>query len=187
MLLDVRLFTVKDYHRMAEAGILDPDERVELLDGQIIKMPAKGTAHEAAITRTDLFLRERLGRGVLLRLQSPIQLNEYSEPEPDIAVAIPEPLFYENHHPTPSEVYLIIEVADTRLNRDTEFKARLYAQAGIADYWVLDVNERQLHAFQEPSPNGYQSEAILSAREAVSPLAFPDVTITVGEMLRPLN
>lgn len=187
MLLDVRLFTVKEYHRMAEAGILHPDERVELLAGQILKMAAKGTAHSAATTRTEKLLENRLGEQVLVRVQEPVRLNDFSEPEPDIAVLIPEPLYYEDHHPTPSEVYLIIEVADTSLDRDLNFKARIYAQSGIADYWVLDVNDRQLYVFRLPGQNGYQNEVILSDDRTISPLAFPDCIITVREMLRPIN
>ena len=185
MLSEVRLFTVKDYHRMAESGIFDPDERVELLAGQIIKMTAKGTAHEAAITRTERLLRNRLGEQVLLRLQSPIQLNDYSEPEPDIAVVTVDPLDYDDHHPTTSEVYLIIEVADSSLNRDLEVKATIYAQSGVTDYWVLDVNERQLHVFREPSQDGYQREVILRDEATIFPLAFPKCLIRVREMLRP--
>lgn len=185
MLLDVRLFTVQDYHRMAETGILDPDERVELLAGQIVKMTAKGTSHSAATTRTEKLLEARLGERVLVRVQEPVHLSDFSEPEPDIAVVIFDPLYYEDHHPAPSEVYLIIEVADTSLTRDTEFKARLYSQAGITDYWVLDVNARQLYVFREPSQNGYQSELILAETRTISPLAFPNVTITVSEMLSP--
>lgn len=187
MLLDVRLFTVKEYHRMAEAGILDPDERVELIAGKIIKMAAKGTPHSAATTRTEKLLENRLGEQVLVRVQEPIQLNDLSEPEPDIAVLITDPLYYEDHHPTPSEVYLIVEVADTSLDRDINFKAGIYAQAGIADYWVLDVNERLLHIFREPSQNGYQNQIILSDNQTVSPLAFPNCIITVREMLRPIQ
>jgi Uma2 family endonuclease len=185
MLLDVRLLTVKDYHRMTEAGIFDPDERVELLAGQIIKMAAKGTAHESAITRTERLLRNLLGEQILLRLQSPIQLDDYSEPEPDVAVVRVDQLDYEDHHPTRDEVYLIIEVADTSLSRDLEFKAGIYAQSGISDYWVLDVNNRKLHVFREPSQNGYQRQMILSENASVSLLAFPDVTVVVKEMLRP--
>ena len=108
MVLDIRLLTVKDYHRMAEAGIFHPNERVELIAGQIIRMTAKGTAHSAATTRTDSLLRNRLGTQVLVRPQEPIQLDDLSEPEPDIAVVRPDPLYYEDHHPTPSEIYLII-------------------------------------------------------------------------------
>jgi len=185
-LLDLRLLTVQEYHRMAEIGIIDEDERVELLAGQIVKMAAKGTAHSAAVTRTDKLLNNRLGQRILVRLQDPVRLNDYSEPEPDIAVVIPDPLYYEYNHPTPSEIYLIIEVADTTLRTDCGIKATLYAQSGIADYWVLDVNNRQLNVFREPSQDGYQSRVILGDDGSISPLQFPDISFMVGEMLRPL-
>jgi Uma2 family endonuclease len=186
-LLDLRLLTVQEYHLMAEIGILDEDERVELLAGQIVKMAAKGTAHGAAVKRTEKLLENRLGNRVLVRLQDPIRLNNYSEPEPDIAVVIPDPLYYEDHHPTPSEIYLIIEVADTTLRTDLGIKANLYAESGIADYWVLDVNNRQLHVFREPSQDGYQSLVILADDASISPLQFPDTSFLVREMLRPMQ
>ncbi len=186
MIVEARRFTVEEYHRMADLGILNPDERVELIAGQIIAMAAKLPTHCAAVKRADRLLRSRLGEGVLLRLQSPIQLDNYSEPDPDIAVVTVDPLDYEDHHPTVGEVYLIIEVADTTLARDTGFKARVYAQSRIADYWVLALNNRQLHVFREPTANGYSSCVILSEDATISPLAFPDCSITVREMLRPL-
>ncbi|MEG4487318.1 Uma2 family endonuclease [Microcoleus sp. D2_18a_B4] len=185
-LLDIRLLTVQEYHRMAEIGIFEEDERVELLAGQIVKMAAKGTAHSAAVTRTEKLLENRLGERVLVRLQDPVRLNDYSEPEPDLAVVVPDPLYYEDHHPTPSEVYLIIEVADTTLRTDLGIKANLYAQSGIADYWVLDVNNRQLHVFREPTQDGYESIVVLGDDASISPLQFPDFYFMVGEMLRPL-
>ena len=185
-LLDIRLLTVQEYHRMAEMGILEADERVELLAGQIVKMAAKGTAHSAAVTRTDKLLNNRLGERILVRLQDPVRLNNYSEPEPDIAVVVPDPLYYEDHHPIPSEVYLIVEVADTALRTDCGIKATIYAQSGIADYWVLDVNNRQVHVFREPSQDGYQSRVILGDDASISPLQFPDFSFMVRDMLRPL-
>lgn len=185
MSIDFRLISVKDYHCMAEAGILQPEERVELISGQIIRMAAKGTAHSAAITRTRRLLESRLGDQVLVRLQDPIELDDYSEPEPDIAVVVPDPLDYEDHHPTVSEVFLIIEIADSSLQYDCEVKAPVYARSGIRDYWVLDVNGRQLHVYQLPSPEGYHSQTVLSEGVAISPIAFPDCEITVREMLSP--
>jgi Uma2 family endonuclease len=182
--VEVRRLSVQDYHRMAESGILQPDERVELLEGQIIQMAAKGTAHSAAVTRIDRLFRNRLGDRVLLRLQDPVRLNDFSEPEPDVAVVHPNTLFYEDHHPIPSEVFLLIEVADTTLKFDREVKAPAYARSGIAEYWVLDVNGRKLHVYRAPGADGYQSEAILSEGLTVAPLAFPECVIAVREMLR---
>ncbi|MBW4487207.1 MAG: Uma2 family endonuclease [Trichocoleus desertorum ATA4-8-CV12] len=183
MVLELRLLTVQDYHRMTETGILDAEERVELIAGQIVRMAAKGTAHSAAVTRVELLLRSCLGHQVLLRLQDPIQLDNYSEPEPDIAVVKLNSHYYEDHHPRPSDVYLVIEVADTTLQRDLKTKALLYAQSGIPDYWVLDINDRQLHVFRSPSSSGYQQELILAEAMNVAPLAFPNCAIAVREML----
>ncbi|XZN99611.1 MAG: Uma2 family endonuclease [Microcoleus sp.] len=185
-LLDIRLLTVQEYHRMAEIGILDADERVELLAGQIVKKAAKSPPHCAAVKRTENLVNNRLGNRVLVRLQDPVRLNDNSEPEPDIALVVPDPLYYEDHHPTPSEVYLIIEVADTTLRTDLGIKATIYAQSGITDYWVLDVNNRQLHVFREPSQDGYQSIAVLGDDASISPLQFPDISFAVRDMLRPL-
>jgi Uma2 family endonuclease len=182
VLADVRLWTVRDYHRMVEAGILQPDERVELIEGQIIRMSPKGTAHEAAITRLERMLRRCLGDRVIIRLQSPIQLNDRSEPEPDVAVVKVDPLDYEDHHPTPSEVYLLIEVADSSLKFDCETKAQVYARSGIADYWVLDVSDRQLHVFRDPSQASYQTHEILEVTSSLRLLSFADVTMSIAAM-----
>ena len=186
-LLDIRLLTVQEYHRMAEIGILEEDERVELLAGQIVKKAVKSPPHCAAVKRTVELLQNCLGGLVLMSLHNAVRLNNFSEPEPDIAVVIPDPLYYEDHHPNPSEVYLIIEVADTTLRTDLGIKANLYAQSGIADYLVLDVNDRQLHVFREPSQDGYQSRVIIGDDGSISPLQFPDFSFMVREMLRPLS
>jgi Uma2 family endonuclease len=180
----IRRLSVQEYHRMAESGILQPDERVELLDGQIIKMAAKGTAHSAAVTRIEKLLRSRLGDRVLLRFQDPIHLNDHSEPEPDIAVVQADPTDYEDHHPTPAEVFLLIEVSDSTLKFDCEVKAPAYARSGIQECWVLDVNARKLRVYRVPDAAGYQSESILSEELSIAPLAFPDCTIVIKEMLR---
>ena len=185
-LLDIRLLTVHEYDRMTEIGIFDEDERVELLAGQIVKMAAKGTAHGAAIARTKILLDNRLREQIFVRLQDPVRMNNYSQPEPDISVVIPDPLYYEDHHPTPSEVYLIVEVADTTLRTDCGIKAKIYAESGITDYWVLDVNNRQLHVFREPSQDGYLSQIILADDGSISPLQFPGISFAVRDMLRPL-
>ena len=180
----LRPISVQDYHRMAELGILRPDERVELLNGQIIQMAAKGTAHGAAITRTRLLLEQRLGSGALLRLQDPIHLDDRSEPEPDIAIVLPNSTYYEDHHPTPQEVFWLIEIAASSLKFDCEVKALAYAQSSVAEYWVLDVNEFKLHVYRSPSASGYQSKRILAEEMEIAPLAFPNCLIIVKEMLR---
>ena len=175
----IRLITTADYHRMAEVGIIAADERLELIAGQIVKKMPKGPAHSALCKRIEKLLEHRLGEQVLVRLQDPIQLDNYSEPEPDIAVVHPDDGFYADRHPGPDKVYLIIEVADTTIRQDLGSKADLYAAAGIQDYWVFNVGMQQLHVFREPSPDGYQRQLILSAQQSIEMLAFPDCQIAV--------
>ena len=182
----LRKWTVKEYHKLGEMGFFHPEERVELLSGNIIKMSAKGTAHTSALGRTDRLLQNLFANLAWVRMQDPIALDDNSEPEPDIALVRIDPFDYATHHPTPSEVYLIIEVADSSLTFDREIKAKAYARSGIADYWVLNVNNRQLHVFREPAVDGYQSELILGENGSISPLQFPTVNIAIPAMLPPI-
>ncbi len=182
----LRKWTVKEYQKLGEMGFFHPEERVELILGNIIRMSAKGTAHTSATRRTATLLRDLLENQAAVYTQDPIALDDNSEPEPDIALVRIDPLDYATHHPTPSEVYLIIEVADTSLTFDREIKAKAYARSGITDYWVLNVNERQLHVFREPADDGYQSEVILGETASISPLQFPTVNIAIQAMLPPI-
>ncbi|NJK69741.1 MAG: Uma2 family endonuclease [Microcoleus sp. SU_5_3] len=182
----LRKWTVKEYHKLAEMGFFHPEERVELILGNIVKMSAKGTAHTSALGRSDRLFQGLFNNLAWVRVQDPIALDNSSEPEPDIAVVIIDPFDYATHHPTPSEIYLIIEVADSSLAYDREVKAQIYARSGIADYWVLNVCDRQLHVFREPTADGYQSEVVMGENESISPLQFPAVNIAIQGMLPPV-
>ncbi|WP_370623533.1 Uma2 family endonuclease [cf. Phormidesmis sp. LEGE 11477] len=160
-LVKQRLITTDEYHRMAEVGILSPDERVELIAGKIIQKMPKGPRHSALCKRIEKLIERLLEDKVLVRLQDPIQLDAYSEPEPGIVVAHPNDSFYEDHHPAPNEIYLIVEIADSTIERDLTLKADLYAAAGIIDYWVINVQAQQLHIFRQPQTDGYQRQIIL--------------------------
>jgi Uma2 family endonuclease len=184
----LRLWTVDEYYQMAKTGILQPDEKVELIAGQIIRnMTPQGSFHAAAITRTNRLFNQPTQPRFLVRSQLPIQLDNRSEPEPDIALVKSDRLDYDDRHPKAEEVYLIIEIADSTLKTDLTLKKKVYAEANIADYWVLDLTKRQLYVYRQPTEKGYQQEQILSEQENISPLAFPDLQLKVGEMLRPLH
>jgi Uma2 family endonuclease len=185
-LFTLRKWTVAEYYKLGEMGFFRPEERVELILGNIIKMSAKGTAHTSALGRTDRLFQDLFHNLAWVRVQDPIALDDSSEPEPDIVLAIIDSLDYATHHPTPAEVYLIIEVADSSLTYDREVKAEIYARSGIADYWILNVNERQLHVFREPTEDGYQSEVILGENASISPLQFPTFNIAILAMLPPI-
>ena len=177
-----RRFTVEEYCAMAEAGILAEDERVELLGGEIFVMPPTGEAHEFG---ADLFNRElthRLYDRALVRVQNSIRLDDYGLSEPDIAVV----RFRDDYHrnrPTPADVLLVIEVSDSSLQRDRELKLPHYAAAGIPEVWIANVPSRQVEACHDPVDGVYQSRRIVPADGQISPQAFPDVALTVGEFL----
>lgn len=170
---------------MSELGMLAPGERTELIAGQILLMTAKGTPHVTALQLLANALRDRLGDSALIRTQDPIQLDDFSEPEPDLAIVQGTVLDYADRHPRPQDVHLVVEISDSTLRQDCEVKDKLYALAGITDYWVLDVKNRQLHVFREPSEAGYIRHTILQASTQISPLAFPEITLAIQTMLPP--
>jgi Uma2 family endonuclease len=181
----LRLWTVEEYHRIADMGILAADERIELIEGKIIRMSPKGTAHSSSIGRTDYLLKAGLGNRAWVIVQNPVKINERSEPEPDIAVVRLDPLDYADHHPTPAEIHLIIEIADSSLKFDCETKANLYALAGISDYWVIDVINREVRVFRLPSQVGYRSQVTFNQHQTITPKDFPDLQLRIIDMLPP--
>jgi Uma2 family endonuclease len=170
---------------MGELGLFKADERTELLAGQITLMAPKCTPHVTALHLLANALRVQLGERALVRTQDPIQLDDFSEPEPDLAVVQGSVLDYAEQHPRPEQVYLVVEVADSTLRQDCEVKAKLYAQAGIADYWVLDLKNRQIHLFREPTAVGYRHHLILTEPNQMSPLTFSDILLSLSTILPP--
>ena len=179
-----RLWTVDEYHRMIEAGILTTEDKVELLEGRIIQMSAQRPPHAATTQRIERYFQNLLRGQADIRSQLPITLST-SEPEPDIAVVRIDPGGYADHHPTPNEILLLIEVAHTTLVTDREEKALIYARANIADYWILDIVGRRVYIFRNPSNEGYQSTTVLNQDAAIEPLAFPEIEIPFSELFLP--
>ncbi|MBD2308135.1 Uma2 family endonuclease [Chroococcidiopsis sp. FACHB-1243] len=179
---ELRLWTVDEYHRMIEADILTTKDRVELLEGQIIQMSPQQPPHAATIQRTFNYLNHLLVGIAFLRMQLPITLYPNSEPEPDIAVVRINSREYIDGHPTADDIFLLIEVADKTLSSDRTLKARIYAQARIAEYWIVDVNARQVYVLREPGEETYQQETILGEGDKLSRLAFPKIEMEVNQM-----
>jgi Uma2 family endonuclease len=176
-------FTIDQYHRMIDAGILTRDDRVELIEGEIVEMTASGSPHASAVDRTNRLLVTRLGNRAIVRVQGPIVLPaQVSEPEPDVAVLHPRADFYRAAHPQPSDILLVIEVADTSVEPDRRWKLPLYGRAGIREAWLLDVNAERLEIYREPGPAGYPRPRVLARGETVAPEAFPDLTIDVADL-----
>ena len=178
----LRLWTVDEYHRMIAAGILTPHDRVELLDGQIIEMVPQEPPHASTTSSFGNDLVMLFAGKAWVRQQLPITIAPNSEPEPDIAVVKIDPKRYRDRHPTPTDVYLLIEVADSTLNYDRTRKVKAYARAKIPEYWIVDVNQRQLLVFREPQADTYQVEQVLGVTAAIAPLSFPDVTVQLADL-----
>jgi Uma2 family endonuclease len=177
-----RLFTVEEYHKMVEADILTPDDRVELIEGEIVQMAAIGRRHAACVRRLIRLFSQRLSDRVLVDVQDPVELSDRSEPQPDLALLQQRPDFYESGHPHPEDVILLVEVADTTAEADREVKIPLYAKAGIAEVWLVDINEQSLEVYRERSANGYQNVQKLGRGQTVSIQAFPDISFTIDEI-----
>lgn len=178
----LKSWTVDEYHRMIAAGILAGGDRLELLDGQIIQMNPQLPPHAATTQRAARYLDRLLDEVAYVRMQLPVTLPPNSEPEPDIAVVRLDANEYGDRHPAASDILLLIEIADSTLLSDRQTKALIYARAGIADYWILDVNSRQVLVFREPSADGYRQSVTLPANAAIAPLAFPDIAIPLTQL-----
>lgn len=180
-----RRFTVDEYLRMAEVGLLTEDDKVELIQGEIIKMSPINVAHASVVKRLIRLLSKALGDRAILSAQDPVQLTNDSLPQPDITLLQPQHDFYSWKHPGPESVLLLIEVSDTTLNYDRRTKGALYAAAGIAEYWIVNLPARQIEAYREPRPTGYRTTTIYSPGEVLTPLTFPDVALNVDDILGP--
>jgi len=155
--LDRRLVSVDEYYLMAKVGILGPEDRVELIRGEIINMSPIGSKHSFCVNKLAYFFITKLGERAAVSIQSPIRLDDLSEPEPDLAI-VESPLErYGDTHPTPKETLLVIEVSDATYEKDKQVKLPLYASAGISEYWIVNLQEEQVEVFRDPQKNTYGS------------------------------
>jgi Uma2 family endonuclease len=178
-----KLFTVDEYHRMWDIGIFPEDKRFELIRGEILEMPTAKPPHSGRVNRLNHLFTSRLGESVLVSIQNPSSIDDYSEPVPDVSLVKPRLDFYTSSHPLPEDVLLVIEISHTTLRFDTRIKAPLYAEAGILEYWILNIPQNVLEVFTEPVNGRYTKHEILKHGQTVSPLAFPEVTFRVDEIL----
>ena len=175
--------TVHDFHQMGEAGILGHSDRVELIDGEIIDMSPIGALHAAIVARLASSFSQRLGGAAVVWCQNPVRLDDISEPEPDIAILRPKADFYMTAHPGPTDVLLVIEVADSSLAYDLGTKVPLYARHGIPEAWVIDAATRRTRVFRQPidwgeasrsGGSGYATDVSIEPHEAISSAGVVD-------------
>jgi Uma2 family endonuclease len=174
--------TVADYYRMAEVGILAPDARVELIDGEIIDMAPPGSLHAATVMFLTRALMHAVDDRALLLAQNPVRLSEYSEPQPDLALLRPRDDFYREHHPRAHDVLLIIEVAATSLRFDRETKLPLYARHGIPEMWLVDLGGKRLVRHRAPQQGAYTLVDEPDLRSTLEVAALPGVSVDLQRL-----
>ena len=178
--------TVTEYHRLGENGIFDEDSRVELIEGDLIAMPpivCQHAGHLDCIAR--LFFRQ-VTQGIV-RVQSPIQLDDHSEPQPDLTALRYREDFYTHSHPRPEDVLLLIEVSDSTLRYDRDIKVPLYARMGIPEVWLLDVAGQRLEIYRRPSPDGYREIHYPALTDNIAPVLLPELSLIVASLLVPAS
>jgi Uma2 family endonuclease len=177
-------FTTAEYYRLYETGLLGAKDRIELLNGELIIMHAIGYRHGQAVTNLNSAFGEQARRRFKISPQNPVELEQFSAPQPDLAL-VPWTRGNARRHPTPDEVFLIIEVADSSLRYDREEKQRAYAATGIREFWLLNLQNDTLEIYRQPEGVTYREQITISGDGTASPLEFPDVIISLSEILPP--
>lgn len=178
-----KLFTVDEFYRMWDAGILPEDGRFELIRGEIIEMPTPQPPHSGPVNRLNQLFSVTLGKSVIVSVQNPLGIDEYSEPRPDLVVLKPRPDFYAGSHPMPEDVLLAVEISHTTVYYDREIKGPLYAEAGIAEYWQVDVQKNVLVVRTNPLNGEYQNVRVFERGQTISLQTLPSVSFSIDEIL----
>ncbi len=177
------LFSVSEYEALGQIGFFGHDRRLELIEGEILEMTPIGPEHAGCVMSLNALFASRIGDRAVVNVQGPVRLGNLSEPQPDLTVLAPPLEQYRRRHPEASDILLLVEVADTTARFDRRVKAPMYARHGIADVWVVDLSAEVVEIHREPLPEGYQSVERHDRGDFVAPLAFPDLTVGVDEIL----
>ena len=176
-----RKITVDEFQRLGREGFFPDDARLELIDGEVREMSPVGPSHAWIVDRLAARLIRQLGDTHHIRSQNPVDLDTYNEPEPDISVARLDPVFA-RRHPNPSDVLLVIEVADSTLRTDRRHKIPRYARSGIPEAWIVDVGHRRVRLYCQPAGITYQSERILRPGQAIRSTTIGELDLTVDQV-----
>jgi Uma2 family endonuclease len=185
--LALKRWTVNDYHRMIAAGILTSGDRVELINGQIIQMVPQDPPHASTADEGADYLKACFAKRAKVRVQLPITLAPDSEPEPDFAIVRLDHR-YRDRHPEPVDIYFLIEISDSTFYYDRNRKAKIYASAGIPEYWIIHLKQKQVIMLRQPVAGVYQREQVFTGGDRIAPLAFPDILVDVPALfLNPVS
>ena len=183
LVLTKRRFSTDDYHRMVGAGILSEDDRVELIDGEVLAMSPIGPRHCASVDRTTRAMVMAVGDRAIVRVQGSVQLDRFYEPQPDVVLLRPRDDFYVTRHPGGRDTFLVVEIADSSLDYDRDIKAPMYAALGVPEYWLADVIGKVLTAYTSPSRGEYRRRREHRPGESIAPQLLSDIVIPVGVLL----
>ncbi len=179
--LEQRLITVAEYHKMIKTGILQPHDKVELLNGQLIKMSPIGSEHAACVEKISELLKRLLPSNIMVRSQNPIILGDLSEPEPDLSIVKRKDNFYADSHPTSDDTFWVFEVADSTLDKDKEVKSTLYAKSNIPFYAIVNLEEKEVILYQQPRKGWYTKNNIISLEGTIELSPF-DLVVEVKSL-----
>jgi Uma2 family endonuclease len=176
-------FSIAEFQQIAAAGVFSEEERFELLEGEIVQMSPLGPQHAACVDRLNRSLQRLVQDRAIVRVQNPIRLGEYSQPQPDIALVQPRDDFYAGGHPEPEDLLLLIEVSESSLAYDRDVKLPLYARAGIAEVWLVALLPQVVEVYRAPSEEGYGEKRTLRRGQTFAPIHLPDVALMVEHIL----
>ena len=178
-----KLFTTAEYHQMLEAGILDEDDRLELIEGELYEMSPIGSRHAAAVNRINRLLSLSLADVAIISVQNPVELNDYSEPQPDLTLLKWRDDFYSQSHPTPSDILVAIEVSDTTHERDRSLKLPTYARARVAETWLVDLFNDHIEIHSQPASGIYQEIRIVLRDQPLVSKTIPQLQLKAEDIL----
>ena len=178
-----KLFSVEEFQRISDAGIFPPDSRFELIRGEIIEMPIPTRIHSGRVNKLNRVFTSKLGESAIVCIQNPMFVDKMSEPRPDVVICKPLPELFGPFEPEPSDVLLLIEISDTSLRYDTKIKSRLYAEAGIPEYWILNIPDDVLEVRTDASDGEYRRIENFKRGQSITARMLPGVVFTIDELL----
>jgi Uma2 family endonuclease len=178
-----RRFTADDYQRMGQAGILSEGDRVELIDGEVVAMTPIGPRHNASVNRANRALVRSVGDQAIVQSQGSVRLGRYHEPEPDLVLLRPQADFYASRLPGPQDILLIVEIAESSIDYDRQVKARIYAESGVREYWLADLNDNLLFCYSLPQDGAYRTVKEYHRGQSIAPATLPECSIAVDVLL----
>jgi Uma2 family endonuclease len=176
-------FATEEYHQIITSGVLKEDYLIELIEGEIFEMSPVGFKHASCVKKINYLLAEKLGSKVIIGVQDPIKLNDNSEPQPDLVLLKPRDDFYATQHPTPEDIFLLIEVADSSIEYDRTFKIPIYAKNKVKEVWLVDLNQNLLEVYQNPQTNYYQNIKKLSPQDSLILSQPEEINISLDRIL----